>query len=377
VFSHLPATLLFSGFLVPYVLLRFDRKQIPVRLFQLFFSVMLGVGAAAIYLLPALTMQSEISSSMWTSEFFQYQRWFFFSGSPSPDPKVSTVLLTILSVTTFSCLAAWWFARNSKVGPELQTLRITVVMVAGAWLLMTPLSTPIWQWIPLLQKVQFPWRSMIVVDFAAATAIAIAAGWVLRARFAARMGGLLVLALPILLCFVLDSSSYQLFWRLRHDPKSQALLQTWIETGEDADEYIPSGIATPRTELLKSLADKPRAAIQPFEGSVRVIEWAPRRIVLDVQATSATTLTLRQFYFANWSAWIQDSSAPIDLQRDESGLITSVVPQGNYQIEFRLMPNQVEYAGQLISGFTSLILIVLMIDVGAIRRKYVLLKRIG
>ena len=41
----------------------------------------------------------------------------------------------------------------------------------GAWFLMTPLSSPLWQYLPVLHKVQFPWRVMVLQEFAVVTTV--------------------------------------------------------------------------------------------------------------------------------------------------------------------------------------------------------------
>ena len=125
---------------------------------------LLGLGVAAFYWLPAVSLIGTVSSEILYGPYFEAWRWLYGPGQAHPSPDFAqTVAFTFLTcapilVVSFLC------ARGA--------LLLWIVIPAGvAIALNLTLTAAIWQsWIIFM--VQFPWRLMSLVDLATAIAAA-------------------------------------------------------------------------------------------------------------------------------------------------------------------------------------------------------------
>lgn len=334
--SHLPATLLFSPFLLGWGLFAARRQQRAAAVVHVGLAVTLGAALAAGYLLPALFEQGSITMSALYSAYYEYHRWFFFDGQDSPNEPLSRTLLLVFGCPTLALLGVWMLVRGRIDGGERRALRASLFFLAGAWWLMTPLSQPVWLLLPLLQKVQFPWRAGIVIDMAAAIGVAVAFEHLLRMRGPQRMLGLTAVIAPVALSLAMSAWYFAGALRLKSDPAHQTMIRQWIATGEDTDEYIPSGIDRKRPELTAAIARRPALQWNSGNGSVIASAWQGRRVLLDTQLDQPAEVTVRQFQFSGWRARVVGSGAELPVGRDHDGLIVLQVPAGLNAVELTL-----------------------------------------
>lgn len=349
VLSHLPATLLFSPFMLAWLLFAARRHQVAGALARVALAVMLGVALSAIYLLPALFEQGSITMSALYSAYYEYHRWFFFDGADSPNESLSRMLLLVFGCPTLALLVLAALLRRRLEADERRVLQATLFLVVGAWWLMTPLSYPVWWVLPLLQKVQFPWRVGIVIDLAMAIALAVAFEHLLRMRGPRRLLGLSVALAPLLLSLAMSAWYFAGALRLKSDPAHQAMIRQWIVSGEDTDEYMPSGIDRKRAELTATIAGRPLLQWNTEHGAVIASVWQGRRVVLETRLDQPAAITVRQFRFDGWHARVVGSGAELPVGRDHDGLIVLRVPAGLNEVELTLPPLPSERIGWAVS----------------------------
>ncbi len=169
-FSHLPTTLLaahvFAALAFVLVVLQPGGAGARLRLFaRLAWFGGLGLALAAIYWLPAILLLDTVSPATLFDPYFEASRWLYFADAPPPNTQSAVrILLCFLA-----CLPLLLGALRSARGPLLAWI---LVPAAVALFLNTAPSAPIWrEWI--ISRVQFPWRLMIFVDFAAAIAASV------------------------------------------------------------------------------------------------------------------------------------------------------------------------------------------------------------
>ncbi|WP_076072855.1 hypothetical protein [Sphingomonas montana] len=159
--THLPTALLASVLLVPPLALHRDnRPRLPVTAAAL----ALGLGMAAIYLLPALTLQRFTNmSSLWAAVTLSPAAW----NMADPGRWVSreaglefATLIAAVAIPGLAVAALYW--RRTRFWPAVALFACLVAgnLVPGFWS------------IPFLAKVQFPWRALAIAEFALATALA-------------------------------------------------------------------------------------------------------------------------------------------------------------------------------------------------------------
>lgn len=167
----------------------------------------LGIGLAALYLLPAIREQRWVDVEQATGDpgLLIENSWLF---ARHADPqlgshdielhKVSLLAVSMLAVALGGLLIAWWRGRPARAiqSPEERSqsrrfwipLALTLPVVL---FLLLPVSLPVWNLLPKLRFLQFPWRWLSVLEAPMAIFFA-AAVW--PASFARRWQRAIVVA---------------------------------------------------------------------------------------------------------------------------------------------------------------------------------------
>jgi hypothetical protein len=159
VMTHLPMAVLASvGLIAPMVAAR------PERLVPCALAGALGLGLSAIYLLPALTLQDQVSIATMWRPYFQPSAWTLWG----PQHPLWLAPLALAPTVLALGRPRFWS------GLTLVLAAMSLALVPAIWTL------------PVLAHVQFPWRLLAIVEFAAVTAAATARPrpWVLALAFA-------------------------------------------------------------------------------------------------------------------------------------------------------------------------------------------------
>ena len=374
ILSHLPAALLFSMFLLLYAANLAWQNRSPGQFYAFVSGVLLGIALAGVYIVPALLTQDYISAGEWWTPYFQYDQWFFLDGADTPNPPFSDGLFLILLITTGVFARVWYIAYRRREARERNALFVWLSFVAGAWFLMTPVSWYLWQLLPFLQKVQFPWRVAIVIDLAVAITFVMALRDVpvgRNRRFVSIAG---MAALLLVISGVQGIALFVGDWALSRDEKHQEMLRTIVSTGADTREYIPASVRLSQAEVLAYLKEAPRVDLDADQGQVNVVRWEARTLALDVDLSTETRLTVRQFHYPGWRAWIADGGVALTVTpSDPAGLLELVAPPGQYRLELALGRSQQETAGAVLSG-AGLLVVLLLTAVRFLRRRHGLMQ---
>ncbi|MFI4933053.1 MAG: hypothetical protein ACHP7N_00380 [Caulobacterales bacterium] len=296
ILAHLPTALLTSVLLIaPYAaLLAWRTPGARVAfLARSAAALVLGVGLAAIYLVPALLLQRFISAEYLWSPKFNLTGQLFANPHAWTMPFVALLALASALETAMAVLAGMgaWRAGDRATA-------FWAGLAALIFLVMTGLVPGFWA-APLMAKVQFPWRAMAVQEFALVTLLA------LSPTLSARRLGVLLAALA-LANPGLAAAARNL---LRGEPAGglapPAYAAALMADPLDAPEYLPQGMLaihggdpSPKIAFatLKALplaaGEGVSAAADPKTGSV-ALTFAPAR---------SGPVVVRRFYFPGWRA---------------------------------------------------------------------------
>ncbi|HEY0651142.1 hypothetical protein [Phenylobacterium sp.] len=298
--THLPMALLAGVFLIAPASVAAVWRNRGALLPGLFAGA-LGVGAAAFYLLPALTLQGHISEHLLWEPHFRPQVWFFWKPFPA-ELAFLPVLAVVLAICAVRRTAFWG------------------LIAAGSAAAAVGVIPSIWD-IPLLAKAQFPWRLLGVAEFAAITALA-------EASSRRRRAGAVALALFTALLAVLNFAP-----RFLVPPDTPALHASRF----DAPEYLPRDF---RPQGLDRTARKlDLSAYRDLPAGPAITVEQPARVVL------------RQTAFPIWRV-TRDGQAVAN----RGPLITFDASPGVYRVE-RVMLWQ-EQVGALVSVLALMLLLV-------------------
>jgi hypothetical protein len=262
VMTHLPVALLTTVFLVlPLAVRRVART--PVALGPGLLAGGLGLGLAAVYLIPALTLQAHISIEELWGRHYQVQTWLTWS---NPDLRNLSALLALIALA--AVVVATGAAFQASVARPWAAL---AGVAAAAAFGLVPF---VWD-VPMLAKVQFPWRLLCIVEFAAATALALA-------QPERHLRALTAIAYVMALGPVLPHIVHRLGLALAM-PDYVTLVE---RTMPDAPEYLPRGL------VVQGLTETQRI---PDVSAYRDLPPATTIVV-----TEPGSVTLRRAAFPIW-----------------------------------------------------------------------------
>ena len=330
-YTHLPVALLFSPFLAVYTILNAPRQRLLHRLVWFLVSLLLGLALAAPYLAPALTTQHLISPDRWWSPYYTYNRWFFLDGKPEPGRFFGDHLFYTLLLSTCAALLFKVGTRTIE-GSNHRSLSIYAAFsIAFAWFLMTPISQPIWELLPTLQKVQFPWRVAVMLDVATAMLCGLAAHYFMNSkmswRWVALLSGLVVLASS----YLMETESRGLLFDRFRPPQLNVDRDWQIAYRRDTPEYYPQWVPL---RTLREQQDFARLQNQPLisystpSGSAVATRTAPTRWVIRTSFRRKTVVTLHQFYYPAWTVKSEAGKELPTFPSRETGLLQFTAPAG-------------------------------------------------
>ncbi len=257
--SHLPTALLCSITVIPAYVLFTTRA--PARLLRCAAGGALGIGLAAIYLLPAMELQPWISAhELWTS-FYRASNWFVMAPERWVDPDTMRVIGSIVLATALLAAGLCLALLQLPDGQERRELGFWVALGLACLILIAGLLPWFWD-LPLVAKVQFPWRLLMVVEFALLTALCLAPLGELRRVVVYVFAAAAVALVPGAMLIVTDAWARTGFvWR------------TGVLDRHDVKEYQPAGYKLAGSRYadlgLEQLKDTPVISCTPAAATCR------------------------------------------------------------------------------------------------------------
>ena len=320
----------------------------------------LGFGLTCFYLIPAAYEQrwvnigEALASGLLPSQNFLFtyiadieHTWFNWIAS--------FCALLLLLLCAVAALVSRRFASFADSGdPRRRAWFALLVLAAAATLLMLRFTTPLWDFLPKLRFVQFPWRWMSILALLGACFLA---GALRKRRSWAWFVLLLLLSVPLAQFLVINT-----WW----DPDEMPTLQAAItdETGFDGtDEYDPLGddhldlpLDAPPTKILPASPEDSRAP----DAHVQILKWTTEDKSLRVDSPAPARLALR---LLNYPAWrVEVNGAPIVPGRpDKFDQMVIPLAAGNSTIHVRFARTPDRTLGMLISILSVLLTIVLLL----------------
>ncbi len=211
--SNVPVGLMASYLLAAVALLRAAARRSWMPLSRAAAGLALGLGLAAVYLAPAIAQQHWVDvSQALLDPGEQIQNGFLFARQVSSDPdtalhnaeliQVSWIAVGMIAAALAGAVVCW--RRKRLPGSRRWWIPLALIPV-GVLVLLLPASLPVWNLLPGMRLLQFPWRWLVAVEapmgifVAAAVWTSSAASisvrrWMVAATCAAACFGMIVLA---------------------------------------------------------------------------------------------------------------------------------------------------------------------------------------
>jgi hypothetical protein len=344
-------------------------------------AAIIGLGLAAFYIVPAAWEQRWIAIEQAVDVGMRIRDSWLFARHPGPDLELHDVVLLYASliVTLTAAAAALAFGilylREKLPHPTRHFWLPLALLIPIIVLLQFPVSAPIWNHVPKLQFLQFPWRWLAVLGVPYAIFLAAATPLASRwSRFWSALGWT-----AVLLAFAAVATLFFFQYCDEEDEVRNQLAIFQAGTGvEGTDEYAPVGsdntlvasglpdaclVEDPQQELGKSDSGGQVAPVWYSEqgscdGTFSAQLWQNEHKLFKIDSDHEGYLVLRLRRYPAWRITV-DGNVPAQLPVREDGLVVVPIDAGPSIIEAQWTTTQDVLWGRRISLVALLVVIAL------------------
>jgi hypothetical protein len=326
------------------IILAWQRRSLrPVLLAAA--AVALGAALAAFYLLPAIYEQRWINIAQSISPGARPLDNFLFVHTDDADHDAfNRVISWIACAELFVTLLAAFFARSWR-SRNRELWLLLVVWASACTVMMLSPTNPLWDILPKLRFMQFPWRWLLClsVPFALLMAMGIR-------RWSARLT--LYLATLCVLAFVWHHFQAP-WWDTVADLREMQDNMATSAGYEGTDEYTPLG-ADP-AEVDKAAR---RATVDgPAHAAIQIVEWDAERKVVTASMSAPDALALKLFNYPAWRVEVNGRQVQ-PRSRESTGQMLVPVETGKNRVEITFTRTWDRTAGAWISLISLMLAIV-------------------
>lgn len=359
--THNVTTIMFLPFLVFFWIYLILSKKEWKLIFSFFSSFVLGIGASAFFLLPAMLERQFIQTQYLIVGYFNFRAHFvalsqFFStfwgygvSLWGRDDGLSFQIGLVHWVILVLALG-FGFYQTRKAKFFLLFLGFNFLL---SIFLQHNKSAFIWEAIPIMAFIQFPWRFLAISIFFVSIVGAAISGHL--------KGNLGKVYFVLIIAVVLINFGYFKPKEYVEDNFFGKFLDTKImQKGSDlTKDYLPIWVATTDGERFNS----PRVE----KGSARFTNLKQNSTKLEFTAEVASDSAIEApiTYFPGWEVFVNNKKISQD-KPSKMGLIRFMLSKGSYNISIEFKNTQVRTTANAASFFTGMIFLLLF----SLRKKY-------
>jgi 6-pyruvoyl-tetrahydropterin synthase-like protein len=361
--THLPSVICFAPVIVAAGLLHGGGRESVKTTLRVVGGLAVGAGLAAIYVVPALADQWKVNLSQFVNGIYDYRRYWLFPNS-GMHPKFEIFLLfATVSTVVFVGLLYWVCMQGQSEGPDRSAAKFYLGVAIFGLVFMTQLSYPFWKYVPFLNDVSFPWRFETLLVLSAAALSALAFDNLAKQRSGMLLAFLAAITISWMACGVFAS------WREYSSSRAASpsdynrplakfrseLCEFWPATavpGQKCIESLPNQVEIIQNVLAgrRSKSVTAQGIEMGMPGSATVLDWQPRKVMIALNVSEPSRVTLAHFYYPDWQGYIDDSGERVKMRPSSNeGFLQAEVPKGQYRLVVELVQSKSEKIGALMS----------------------------
>lgn len=363
IFAHPPLAMMGTILLAPYFLLRCERHNLRRRSTLVSLALLLGLALSAPYWTTMLGELSWVKGDRIDSGIrFNINTNFLFSNFSADNPNTwwANLLAAVTLVMLWPAFLAGWINRRLS---QFKAVGVLCLLTLFSILMVTPLSRPLWEVIPKLKSLEFPWRWLSVTTLLGAIALSGSLSyWTPKVRQKSRALALLAIG------SVLVAASFSFLQPVRGASFFNRAIVNDLISSVPKEESLPEWLPVWANRSLHLNNNGPLIEAQDRQASPLL--WEPERRVFRVTSGKTSQATLRTFFYPLWTATVNNRNSPLTYSAD--GLIQVPLPpeESLVVVEF-VQPLRVRVA-EIISVLSLLLIsVVAVIGLPAKRRSVV------
>jgi len=383
--THNVSALIFSPFALLYVgsqLFKSNLQNLKSKIIALLIGFAFAFALSAWFWLPALGEANLVQLDNQTTGYFNYAEHFRAANlvqnsigfdyaitvdAQSNTPFAMGLVQAIVIVAGLVAVIVTWRRSNDKPFRTFALLGLSI-----ATLMITPVSKPVWDTLPLLPLTQFPWRFLSIQAFFGAIVIGYLGVVVKHHVSRITLSGMIGFALAASVLLPLHPD----YLPIRADEITPARLQLYEAfTGNIGTtiraEYLPrTMIPRPYTgRQINEPSAVPLTAnvLHGIATATQVERRIARQIWTAKVSSDQATLILPITYWPGWSVTVDGRAIPIESAPD-LGTIQIDVPRGEHHIDLQLGRTPLEQASEWIA-LLAMIGLIGWLGVSAVNRR--------
>ena len=380
VLTHNVISLVFTPFLLLYVVaLWLLKKRMPRSLLLIGAALLLALGLSTFFWLPAFFEKQWVKIHLaYTPAGMNYRYNFLSLGellappspvhtslmNPAPPRSLGLVQLALALVA----MIGWWNFKDRE--KRFNVVFFSLVLISLMFMGL-PQSVAVWDHLPLLEYVQFPFRFLGIASLAAAVLAGAAIHLLSRltfhvSRFAKRpsliVGGVLVVEVLIIAfslpwlypryCYTTDGLSIANLAQLERG--------LGVIGATSAGEYLPIWVKEAPSESSMEAMYRAGVPIErlepsslPEEALLKSAEYGLTSADILIETPHPFRAIFNTFYFPGWRAYVDGKRVPI-VPTESYGLISFEVPTGVSNLQVRFQDTPLRLAAKALSAFSAL-----------------------
>lgn len=331
-------------------------------------AFVLSLGLTSFFLLPAFFEKDFTQVNQLTTGFsyyahhflyfrqFLYGNWGYGGSVDGIEDLMSFHLgkghLLLVSITLLFCLFRAIFKKKIEKRTLVIAFFTTLILVFA--FLSTYHAKPIWDAIPLMAFIQFPWRfnSLIIVFIG----LLAGGGCFYLKKIGGKKAALLFLPLSILMILKVNTRYFR--------PEEYINPNDFYYTDEKLIKKSMSGIIPDYVPIWVEKEPK-EIAISDYQiisgdPKVEVIESKTHKLLLKISTDEESIIQLNRFYFPGWQTFINNKKIPFDYEKN-NGIITLSLPSGRYILKLTFEKTPIRKSSEIISIMSVLLTFFLII----------------
>lgn len=354
--TTVPMAIAFTPFIMLYILYEYfmgDHKGTK-RILSAFAGLAAGFSLAGFYIITAYLMSDYILKEAIWADFYDPRNWFLClsscEGVKFPTHRPMNLLYSHLysvQLAAIACLGLYALKNNHA---QKNAILFWLAVAGGAFFMMTSPSRLVWDILPLLERIQFPWRLAFALDIAFTALLAICLSTARPKSF----GWNETLAILSIMAFIFISIKTYSAVLTKNPTYEPATFEKMLVSKDYLNMYMPAG----KPFIFEDILKRETPLISYNQGKTALpYDSIPYGFRFDIDAGQAITLDIRQFYYPTLTAYSEISGEIFPLSIADNTSTVQINHSGNKDtIVLRYKIGQEEKTGWLITFVTIFVL---------------------